>query len=110
MKITQVLPRLSKKRLFAVSGIIFLLLISPIIYVFAEFNFGGKDVKSFCKNNLIGKSAAEVKSMAANRGLNIIAFDDALYFFQRDRKGGHSCDVTLDKMGLVIKAEKLFRF
>ena len=71
--------------------------------------YGGREVKDFCSEELVGKSPTEIKELAARRGLETVDQEGWIRATTNPRMSRHTCHLKLDA-GNVQSAKAYFRF
>lgn len=98
-----------KKFLRAVLIVAALIVPGSYLAVIAYVRFGGQDVKDFCSQDLVGKTATEAKQRAARSGLEIVEQKGWIRATTNPHLSRHTCHLKVDA-GKVISAMAYFRF
>ncbi len=92
-----------------------LLLMAGLIYpgshiaLIAYVNFGGWDIKDFCRQELVGQPPTLAKELAIRSGFAVIEREGLLRVTTDPGKSRHSCDLKVEA-GKVTLAKAFFRF
>ena len=98
-----------KKILWTVLSAATLIFASGYLGVVAYVWYGGQGVKDFCAQELVGKSPAEIKQLAAMSGLEVVEQEGWILATTDPHMSRHSCRLKLDA-GKVKSATAYFRF